>query len=644
MKKWGILGSLIFLLCLAAPFPVLASEIHWAEKTLQKAMQEKILPNLTSQTNPDRPITRAEFVSVLVNGHKLTVANNETKPFVDCNSSDWFYQDVMIAKGLGIAAGYPDGSFRPNDSITRQDAVILLLFTLSVNQIASTDVLQPFWDQNQVSAYAENAVAYAVRQGYLSGYWDKTLRPLASITIAEALTLDEKVLQQKLPSPDGDLTVLNIENIRPLNADLKEYEVTYRVDNPATLYHIVKYDGGVPNLGEVDLNIPWSKTQADISTAEVFNADPQGETAILWVLAVDPNGNFLWASAIFPLVQSSFSGGDGTKENPFTISKIADLRRIAQIDYLGYHYKLQEDMVLTSSWTPIGTAEAPFTGSFDGNGKVIRGLKINTSSAYAGLFGYVDGANADRPAEIINVCLAVDAVSGNRHAGSIAGYLGKNARIASCAVMTSENRGYSATIYAFGENSKVGGLVGHSAGMIVNSYFNGVVTGISTGPEVSVGGIVGSTTGTVQNVYSTAAVTGIASSGSVYVGGIAGEARGIMMNSLGINQSVSGSGRLVSSGKIIGSDGGANIINCFGLADNRDLLLDVPQNGIPITVFEAVSFDLYAEAGLRWDISNFINPAMVWTMDQIATYPLPVLTGSSIIQQKNQALPESLWY
>ncbi|MDD2973111.1 MAG: carbohydrate-binding domain-containing protein, partial [Lachnospiraceae bacterium] len=88
--------------------------------------------------------------------------------------------------------------------------------------------------------------------------------------------------------------------------------------------------------------------------------------------------------------------GEGTEASPYEISTAKELADLAaavnngKADYISAHYKLTADIDLSGipSWTPIGTyvignAEAtkPFKGTFDGNGKTIRNLKINAPSA-----------------------------------------------------------------------------------------------------------------------------------------------------------------------------------------------------------------------------------------------------------------------
>lgn len=81
-------------------------------------------------------------------------------------------------------------------------------------------------------------------------------------------------------------------------------------------------------------------------------------------------------------------------EKWYFIVNETQLRAIADTaEGLNRKYLLGNDIRITSDWIPIGTAEAPFTGTFDGNGSTIRGLTMkNPTDGIAGLFGYAKGA------------------------------------------------------------------------------------------------------------------------------------------------------------------------------------------------------------------------------------------------------------
>jgi len=105
---------------------------------------------------------------------------------------------------------------------------------------------------------------------------------------------------------------------------------------------------------------------------------------------------------------TDFSGGLGTANWPYLIGSKTELNKVR--NNRSAHYKLVADIEFTASdfasggsfynsgkdWTPIGDSSTKFTGSFDGNGHTIKGLKQNIStssnSTYGGLFGYTSGA------------------------------------------------------------------------------------------------------------------------------------------------------------------------------------------------------------------------------------------------------------
>lgn len=98
-------------------------------------------------------------------------------------------------------------------------------------------------------------------------------------------------------------------------------------------------------------------------------------------------------------VDDKFASGSET--NPFVIQDEETLGWLAYKvnrgkSYEGCYFTLETDIALENSWTPIGTAAAPFSGTFDGNEKAISKLQFAASSQYQGFFGYVkDGAIID---------------------------------------------------------------------------------------------------------------------------------------------------------------------------------------------------------------------------------------------------------
>ena len=172
---------------------------------------------------------------------------------------------------------------------------------------------------------------------------------------------------------------------------------------------------------------------------------------------------------------------------------------------------LEADIELTGSWEPIGTAQTRYTGTFDGNGKTITGLTIDSSSQYVGMFGYLDGTVKDL--ELANVDITSSwSTQPAGFVGAVAGNTSSNCNIANCFV--------SGNIVIGGTNSQAGGLVGKNYGAISQCQVKGLtITGPSSGNYIYLGGVVGSNSKTVEDCQ----VENLTITKGSYVGGVTGE-------------------------------------------------------------------------------------------------------------------------
>jgi len=155
-----------------------------------------------------------------------------------------------------------------------------------------------------------------------------------------------------------------------------------------------------------------------------------------------------------------------------------------------------------SGFSPIGSAGAAFTGSFDGNTNVIVGLTVSRSGEdYVGLFGYLGAAAAVRNLGLINAD-----VTGREYVGALAGY-NEGGTVERC----------YANAQVAGSNNEVGALVGQNHGGTVRQcYASGAVTGQS-----NVGGLIGlnDNGGSVTQCYAACAVAASSSVGGLVGGG-----------------------------------------------------------------------------------------------------------------------------
>lgn len=168
---------------------------HWANKEISQFMKNSYVNGYEDGTfKPDNSITRAEFVK-LVNkyfGFKDTGASK----FSDVNSKDWHYDNVLIANKAGYINGYDDNTFRPNNPITREEAAKIIV-SIKNKKDSTYDKINTFKDKHLVSNWAKPYIEGAVENGYLKGDDLKNLRPTSSITRAEAVTLLSRIDTEK---------------------------------------------------------------------------------------------------------------------------------------------------------------------------------------------------------------------------------------------------------------------------------------------------------------------------------------------------------------------------------------------------------------------------------------------------------------
>ena len=109
----------------------------------------------------------------------------------DVAANAWYAKAVNTLATLGVITGYSDGSFRPNDTITRAEFLTILMRM-------SSGALQSGSSFKDVSTmdWFYTAVAHAVEYGWVNGYADGTFRPNAPISRAEVAAIINRVLQR----------------------------------------------------------------------------------------------------------------------------------------------------------------------------------------------------------------------------------------------------------------------------------------------------------------------------------------------------------------------------------------------------------------------------------------------------------------
>ena len=219
---------------------------------------------------------------------------------------------------------------------------------------------------------------------------------------------------------------------------------------------------------------------------------------------------------VSPPISNTYGGGAGTVDDPYLISTSEQLYAIGvNPGDWDKHFKLVADIDLScyteKDFHLIGTTySCPFSGVFDGNNHKIYNFTYNYPSNLVGLFGYIDGDNA----EIKDLCLLNPAVNAGHgcNVGSLVGILKKGIISRCCAIGGSISGG-----------DGIGGMVGGNYdGIISNCYARTNVSG-----QLNLGGLVGTGYDTIINCYS----TGYIPEDANIIGGLVGYNYAVVSNS-----------------------------------------------------------------------------------------------------------------
>ncbi|WP_340389761.1 YDG domain-containing protein [Paenibacillus sp. FSL E2-0151] len=169
-----------------------ASDIegNWAESQITKWIDKGFIHGYEDGSfKPNNTITRAEFFSLVNRSYGFT--ETASVSFKDVTSSNWAYAEVSKAVKAGYIKGYRDGTIGANKPITRQEVAVIINDLLDLSNEASTG--NHFTDSNMIALWAKNSVDAIVAKGILQGY-DNNFNPNKPITRAEAVVaLDRSV-------------------------------------------------------------------------------------------------------------------------------------------------------------------------------------------------------------------------------------------------------------------------------------------------------------------------------------------------------------------------------------------------------------------------------------------------------------------
>lgn len=168
--------------------------LHWASSYMDYLKDSGIMKGYSDgDMAPDREVTRAELLKMVMEATDVNKYGHTYQGyFSDVVSADWYYAYVEIGAQMGIANGYTDGTFRPNNSVNRAEAMKIILEGFGVD--TSSYKSGTFPDVATADWFA-NYVATGYNYGLVSGYTDGYFHPSYSMTRGQAAKIIALAMQ-----------------------------------------------------------------------------------------------------------------------------------------------------------------------------------------------------------------------------------------------------------------------------------------------------------------------------------------------------------------------------------------------------------------------------------------------------------------
>ncbi|MBY0549024.1 MAG: S-layer homology domain-containing protein [Candidatus Obscuribacterales bacterium] len=195
----------------ALSFPIIANKEftdisgYWAQQYISQLANRGVIGGFPNGTfKPETKITRAQFAAIAAQALKLPAGSGNN--FTDVPGAHWAAAAIAAASNAGLIGGFPDGSFKPEDSLTRAQALVILSKALKSPQ-SNPAALARYSDAQAVPGWATESVTQAATAGIIVNFPDEhQIRPNALTTRGEVAGL----MYQTLSALGADLPRIRI--------------------------------------------------------------------------------------------------------------------------------------------------------------------------------------------------------------------------------------------------------------------------------------------------------------------------------------------------------------------------------------------------------------------------------------------------
>ena len=202
MKKKKLLSALLSAaLCAGMCVPAFAAGptftdvpvTHWAYTAVEKASEAGLMNGYADgRFGKNDPITRGQMVQILYNYYGEDCGTNSG--FSDVPASAWYAKAVTWASKKGVVSGYSNGTFGPDNQLTREQ-MVTILYNVADKPETNPSAISQYSDYHQVASYAADGFAWAVSNKVVSGTSSTTLSPRGTATRAQVAVILVRYLE-----------------------------------------------------------------------------------------------------------------------------------------------------------------------------------------------------------------------------------------------------------------------------------------------------------------------------------------------------------------------------------------------------------------------------------------------------------------
>ena len=170
---------------------------YWAQTEIASVVSDSVMTLTKGNFKPEGKMSRIEFVKALLKvlGSDNAEVTSKVK-FSDVSKSSSIYTPIAISQQLGLVYGYPDGTFKPNRAVLRDEAQSVISH-ITIDSAVDTSIVNQYSDAKKVPAWAKDVYAKTLSYGiYVNHPNENELRPTEDLTRAEAAVLLYRLKQR----------------------------------------------------------------------------------------------------------------------------------------------------------------------------------------------------------------------------------------------------------------------------------------------------------------------------------------------------------------------------------------------------------------------------------------------------------------